>query len=120
MYCALGSDAASVIVSSSAGSFVCNNTAYLLNQSLVARGLPFVFIHVPNTRCSAGQVNPETNATIIARMLQAAIARIRARAPEPELMPKTQPEALSFLQNLQSSKAPACQLEFAQRLLSSY
>lgn len=118
MYCTLGDQASSVVVSTSPGAFVCNNTAYLLSQELEPKGIPFTFIHVPNTQCAPSQVDPAANSATIARMLQAAIVQLRAGARA--LMPKTSAEAASFLQDLQSKNAPACQIEFAQRVLSAY
>lgn len=120
MYCAIGNETAraSVVVSSSPGAFVCNNTAYHLSQELEPKGIPFTFIHVPNTQCSDAQVDPAGNAATIAHMLQAAIVQLRAETQV--LMPKTQAEATGFLQDLQSKNAPACQIEYVQRLISSY
>jgi pyrrolidone-carboxylate peptidase len=80
MYCALGGQASSVVVSASPGAFVCNNTAYHLSLDLEAKGIPFTFIHVPNSKCNPSQVDPQANAGLIAPMLRAANSK---RSAEP-------------------------------------
>jgi hypothetical protein len=52
-------------------------------------------------------------------MLKAAIAAIRS-GESPSVMPKTKAEAATYLQNLKNQKAPACQIDFAQRVFAGY
>jgi pyroglutamyl-peptidase len=53
----------------SAGSFVCNNTAFHLMTELKKQSIPYGFIHVPNHGCSPAQKNPQNNARLIRKML---------------------------------------------------
>jgi pyroglutamyl-peptidase len=62
------------IWSSDAGGFVCNNTAYRMAHELRSwngRGLPYAFIHVPNTSCDSRVADPARLSDLIVRMLKA-------------------------------------------------
>ena len=129
MYCALGQKTERAVVSSSPGSFVCNNTAYHLSEDLRAQEIPFTFIHVPNSRCSAESKSPERNAATIARMLRAAIAEMSAPAraqmpwPHPDtgmFLPATRDEAVLMKKALQTLQAPDCEKRFIDALIGTY
>lgn len=129
MFCAVdtGNSKSPVTVSTYAGSFVCNNTAYHLNQDLSTRGIPFTFIHVPHAKCSAAQRDVEKNAQLIAQMLHAAVSELRSptRVPSHWLrpgapvlkMPANRAEAQTIELELQGSHAPACEQRFAHLLV---
>ena len=119
MYCALGATSPPVKVSIDPGAFVCNNTAYHLSQDLKAKGIPFTFIHVPNTRCVPAQVDPKKNAQVLAKMISTAIATLRGPGPK-GTMPTTRAEALTFLQQQSAHGVPPCAVSFAQKVLSAY
>jgi pyroglutamyl-peptidase len=120
MYCALTSASAPVEVSVSPAAFICNNTAYHLSQELTAKGIPFSFIHVPNSRCSAEQADPATNAQSITQMLRGAISYLRHHPENQSTLPTNQGEAEALLQQWQKQNAPACQLDFVQKMISAY
>ncbi|MFL5813805.1 MAG: hypothetical protein ACJ763_09530 [Bdellovibrionia bacterium] len=130
MFCAVDADHPPVTVSTDPGTFVCNNTAYHLSQDLSARGIPFTFIHVPHSKCSASQKDVEKNAQIIAKMLHAAIPALRAPARAPSVwirpgsavlkMPASRAEAQTIELELQSSHAPACEQKFAHWLVQDF
>jgi pyrrolidone-carboxylate peptidase len=128
MYCALENPSDLVHVSADPGSFVCNNTAYLLSLEFNARHIPFTFIHVPHTDCHPEEKNVVKNAKIIATMLSGAITNLRAPAPADSLwphsgsdllIPATQEAAQNQLSRLQTQNAPACEQAFAQELIST-
>jgi len=120
MSCALDSSSAPVEVSVSPGAFVCNNLAYHLSQELTAKRIPFTFIHVPNSQCSDSEADPEVNAQTIAQMLRAAVANLRVRRGQPIFMPTTRQQAVALFNQWKANKAPVCDLDFAQRLISAY
>jgi pyroglutamyl-peptidase len=130
MFCTLPSDGANVLVSRSPGNFVCNNVAYHMSQNLEPLNIPFTFIHVPSSQCPANVKDPVTNANTIATMLSAAISNLRNAAapaslwPHPPtnstLMPTSETEAQTLLTSLQSANAPACELDFMNKLIASY
>lgn len=118
LYCGLsGDEAGQVAVSTSPGAFVCNNLAYHLARELPS-DLPYTFIHVPNHDCSTSQKDPVGNARTIIRMMRSALAALPAWKPVP--MPSSKDGVLLFLSQLKSSKAPSCELEYAQRLNNQY
>lgn len=121
MFCAVYSAyPAPVEVSADPGYFVCNNTAYHLSQDLSARGTPFTFIHVPHSRCSASDRDVEKNAQLIAKMLHGAISELKAPTRTAILkMPSNKAEAQTVLMELNSSSAPACERDFAERLVAA-
>jgi pyroglutamyl-peptidase len=130
MFCAVDADKPPVTISTHAGAFVCNNTAYHLSQDLSARGIPFTFIHVPHSRCSSPQKDVEKNAQVIAKMLHSAIAELRSPVRATSIwmrpgatvlkMPANRAEAQTIELELQSSHAPACEQKFAHGLVQSY
>jgi pyroglutamyl-peptidase len=122
MYCSLNSASPPVEVSVTADAFVCNNTAYHLSEDLKAQNIPFTFIHVPNSRCSVGQADPDINARAVAQMLRGAIANLRNQESlfATQAMPTTRDEASALLQTLQNQNAPACEIDFAQKVISAY
>lgn len=131
MYCGLDSMSAPVVVSESPGAFVCNNVAYHLSQSLVSQSLanpsigskpiPFTFIHVPNSECSAKQKDPVRNAKTIAQMLKSAIVQINQSDVQTlGFMPTTETQANALAQTYKSGHAPACEVNFASQLVKAY
>lgn len=60
---------AHAFVSRSAGNFVCNNTAFLLEHALQARAFRYGFIHVPAHFCAQAEKDPNYNGELIARMI---------------------------------------------------
>jgi pyrrolidone-carboxylate peptidase len=126
MFCALEPDYSQVAVSTDPGAFVCNNTAYHLSQDLAAKGIPFTFIHVPNSQCEPQDRNVQKNTQIIAQMLRGAIANlrqpIRPDAPWPHpgtpvKMPATKSEAEALVNLLQARRAPVCEQNFARAIV---
>lgn len=121
MYCAVSPEIENALeVSVSPGGFVCNNTAYHLSTDLSARGVPFTFIHVPNSRCKASDSDPEKNAAILVPMLKAAIHTLRSDSSHLRVLPVDQAYSRSFLSDLSEAGAPSCEIGFAKRILSSY
>jgi pyroglutamyl-peptidase len=119
MYCAQSSvRVPPVHVSTDPGAFVCNNTAYLLSMKLKERKLPFTFIHVPSNQCEAQQKNPLVVAQIIAKMLKPALAELLRQSTGVPEMPKDLDGARALLNQYQSEQRPACELRFAQDLIS--
>lgn len=129
MFCAVDAFPAPVEVSADPGYFVCNNTAYHLSQDLSAQGTPFTFIHVPHSRCSSSERDVEKNAQLIAKMLRGAFNVLRAPSRTPAIwtrpgstslkMPANKAEAQTVLMELNSSSAPTCEREFAERLVQA-
>jgi pyroglutamyl-peptidase len=121
MYCGLDSNSAPVQVSETPGAFVCNNVAYHLSQSLEAKKIPFTFIHVPNSECSAGEKDPTRNAKTVAQMLRGALTEIdKSNAKTLGFMPATADQADALLQTYKTQKAPACEVKFASELTDAY
>jgi len=121
LYCGLDSSSAPVQVSESPGAFVCNNVAYHLSQSMEARQVPFTFIHVPNSECSAKAKDPLHNAQTVAQMLKSAIVQIdKSDVQTLGLMPATADEAAKLLQTYKSEHATKCELNFATELKKAY
>jgi pyroglutamyl-peptidase len=131
MYCAVDANKPPVSVSTYAGGFVCNNMAYRLSQDLDSRGIPFTFIHVPNSDCISWhrERDVEKNAQLIAKMLRAAVTELRAHSQTPSIwartpgstvvkMPISKAEAQTIALELQSAHAPSCELRFANWLVS--
>lgn len=122
MYRALGEESSRLEVSSSPGSFVCNNVAYHMTLGLAPRGVPYAFIHVPSGECEAPIRDPQANARAIALMLQGAVARLRSPdwATARITMPATRDEAAALLQSLKASGADGRAIQFATRLFSHF
>lgn len=130
-FCALSSSETAnglpVEVSISTGAFVCNNLAYHLSQKLDALEVPFTFIHVPNSKCEDSEKDPLKNAQAIALMLNPAITDLRSqgkllRAHDGKLpiLPTDLEQAQAYLSQLTAEHAPACQIRFAQAIVSDY
>lgn len=63
-----------IVISSSAGNFVCNNTAYHLSRYFSGLNMPYGFIHVPGHACSKRKKDPVRNAEVLARMIDLGIS----------------------------------------------
>jgi pyrrolidone-carboxylate peptidase len=75
MYCGLSdADRKKITPSTSAGNYVCNNTAYRLSRYFKDTGIPYGFIHVPHSGCPEELRDPKANAALIEKMLNAALA----------------------------------------------
>lgn len=124
MFCAVSPQIEDALeVSISPGAFVCNNTAFHLSTDLTGKGIPFTFIHVPNSRCEDAQANPEKNAAVLIPMLKAAVFSLRATSGKSRIMPIDRSTAQSYLSELaepSEAKASVCELRFAQRVFSAY
>jgi hypothetical protein len=101
-----------------------------MSQNLEPLNIPFTFIHVPSSQCPDNVKDPVANATTIATMLSAALSNLRNEAapaspwPHPPtnstLMPTIETEAQTLLTSLRSANAPACELDFMNKLIASY
>ena len=108
------------MVSHDPGYFVCNNTAYHLGEKLKVLNIPFTLIHVPNSQCSANQVDPKMNAKTITTMLLPAIKDITLPGNNYPSMPTGQQEALYYINALLNQHAPNCAITFAKTLAGTY
>jgi pyroglutamyl-peptidase len=82
MYCGLGdAERKKITPSTSAGNYVCNNTAYRLSRYFKDTGIPYGFIHVPHSGCPEELRDPKANAELIEKMLNAALT---PKTPAPE------------------------------------
>lgn len=122
LYLALKDAPSRIEVSSSPGSYVCNNLAYHLALRLGARGIPFTFIHVPSGGCPAPIRDPLANAAAIGRMLRGAVTEIQSPAwlNARSAMPATRGQAVALLQSLRASGADDRELRFATELISRF
>ena len=70
-----------IVRSTSAGNYVCNNTAFNLANNMNRPGDPlYGFIHVPNHSCSGDTADPIEVAGVISRMIKATIPDAVAQA----------------------------------------
>jgi pyroglutamyl-peptidase len=131
MFCALEDarvEAHVIEVSASPGAFVCNNLSYRLGLELARRRLPFTFIHVPNSNIPSPA--PDEVSTLLARMLDGAIAELSAPVsadsrfwPHPAnqlRLPSTRTQAVAFLQELKARPASACEIRLTESLVSRF
>ena len=106
MYCSLPSEVRSqVIVSNSAGSFVCNNLAYQMSYSEV--DLNFGFIHVPSHTCRNVKSQNEKIVSALITMISRGM-EVSLETPERPRLPVTKAE----LEILRKSSGDACMSSF--------
>lgn len=109
MYCALEKDERkNIVVSNSAGSFVCNNTAYQFSHFYP--GLASGFIHVPANNCQGLE---EKNKIIIQKLVKMIKRGSELTAENAPRLPTTKKEINEARQNLPGNES--CQQEFFKR-----
>jgi len=73
IYCALSpEEQAQTVISTDAGGYVCNETAYWLISHFLSKPVAYTFIHVPNNNFTQPSDLPR-NSGILRKMLDAAI-----------------------------------------------
>ena len=109
MYCALESEERkSIVVSNSAGSFVCNNTAYQFSHFYpeLASG----FIHVPANNCQGLEMK---NKVIVQKLVKMIKRGSEFTSGNPTRLPTTKKEIDEARQSLPRNES--CQQEFFKR-----
>jgi hypothetical protein len=115
-YCERPSSRFPVVPSISPGSYVCNNTAFLLAHYFQAKEVPYGFIHLPPEDCGGKLKNGDVK--LMAKLLKALIAPATdpVALPWPTDLPSTQ----QILSRLQTEQPPKCDLEFVEKLEALY
>lgn len=129
MFCKIPPATGHILGSISPGYYVCNNTAFHLAHRLRDRGLPFTFIHVPNSKCAPSASDLATNTSQLAQMLGAARdfvhTSVDAKYPFPHpanarRLPGTPRELKDLTAEAAPLGLPACHGRFLQRLDDLY
>lgn len=98
----------SIQISSSAGSFVCNNTLY---HGLRNFQIPYTFIHVPNAKCSSVSKNNK---------LGLVLSDYIANLTKEDLVGLIQPKNISETKEQMQRSSNDCHKKFYKKLLSDY
>jgi pyrrolidone-carboxylate peptidase len=110
MFCERPQSAAAIVPSISAGSFVCNNTAFRLAPYFLSEEVSFGFIHVPQATCKKQKL--DDNARVVAALIGSALKAAPVAAP----WPTDFASAKAQLGEAQDS----CEQDFLQRLIGLY
>jgi pyroglutamyl-peptidase len=127
MYCTLTAEQRKAVEPSTTMNYVCNNTAYNLASKLRGTGIQFGFVHVPTTASYCGAASdPDSNARLIAQMMNGAFAHQRTERPTTYALPhcsndEALPTSLDELRRVTESideaeEAVACEKEYLEKL----
>lgn len=94
-------------ISDHAGGFVCNNTAFNMLDYL---DLPYMFIHVPNSKCKKGSIDVSKIAQGLYKVME------RYSSEDAYSMPTSYKEANKIYKSLKKQSGQNCEASFFKKL----